>query len=311
MFDAIIRASLRQRWLVLTAALLLLLYGLYTLRQLPLDVLPDLNKPTVTLMVEAHGIAPEEVEQLITFPLETAMNGVAGVTRVRSVSAAGLAVIYVEFGWGTDSYRARQQVGERLGTVQSQLPPDVIPQITPISSIMGEIMLLALNAGEGDATPMQLREVADWVIRPRLLAIPGIAQVIPIGGEVRQYRVTPKLAAMQQLDISLESLQSALQGFASNTSGGFLEAQSQEWLIRYVGRTTKLEDLQDLVVAQRDAVPILLRQVADVGFAAGLKRGDAGFMGKPAVIISVQKQPGVDTVALTREVEAALTELNR
>lgn len=314
MFDAIIRASLRQRLLVLAAALLLLLYGLYTLRQLPIDVLPDLNKPTVTLMVEAHGIAPEEVEQLVTFPLETAMNGVAGVTRVRSVSAAGLAVIYVEFGWGTDIYRARQQVSERLTMVQSQLPPGVIPQMTPISSIMGEIMLLALQAegGEGEqVTPMQLREVADWVIRPRLLAIPGIAQVIPIGGEVRQYRVTPKLAAMQQLEITLEQLQRALQGFASNSSGGFVEAQTQEWLIRYVGRTAKLEDLQGLVVAQRDGVPILLRQVAEVGFAAGLKRGDAGFMGKPAVIISVQKQPGVDTVSLTREVEAALTELNR
>ncbi|SEB03294.1 AcrB/AcrD/AcrF family protein, partial [Thiothrix caldifontis] len=310
MFNAIIQTSLKQRLFVLMGALLLMLYGLFTLRQLPVDVFPDLNKPTVTLMTEAEGIAPEEVEQLVTFPLETAMNGLEGVTRVRSVSGVGLSIVYVEFGWGTDIYRNRQQVSERLGAVTNQLPAGVVPQMSPISSIMGEILLVAMTAeappiptpsparGEGGktATPMEVRDLAEWVVRPRLLGIPGVSQVIPMGGEVRQYRITPDVANMERLNISISQLQTALHGFASNTSGGFLEAQSQEYLIRNIGRTTKLEDMQQLVVAHRDNVPILLQQVAKVEFAAGVKRGEASFMGKPAVILSVQKQPSVDTV---------------
>ncbi|QTR50355.1 efflux RND transporter permease subunit [Candidatus Thiothrix anitrata] len=325
MFNTIIDVSLKQRLFVLMGAILLLLYGLFTLRQLPVDVFPDLNKPTVTLMTEAHGMAPEEVEQLVTFPLETAMNGLEGVTRVRSVSGVGLSIVYVEFGWGTDIYRNRQQVSERLGAVSSQLPAEVVPQMSPISSIMGEILLVAMTVdvppipdpsparGEGSktVTPMEVRDLAEWVVRPRLLGIPGVSQVIPMGGEVRQYRITPDVANMERLQISLNQLQTTLHGFASNTSGGFLEAQSQEYLIRNIGRTTRLEDMQQLVVAHRDNVPILLQQVAQVEFAAGVKRGEASFMGKPAVILSVQKQPGVDTVKLTSEVEAALAELNR
>ncbi|MDX9987406.1 MULTISPECIES: efflux RND transporter permease subunit [Thiothrix] len=311
MFNAIIQTSLKQRLFVLMGALLLMLYGLFTLRQLPVDVFPDLNKPTVTLMTEAEGIAPEEVEQLVTFPLETAMNGLEGVTRVRSVSGVGLSIVYVEFGWGTDIYRNRQQVSERLGAVTNQLPAGVVPQMSPISSIMGEILLVAMTAEEGKATPMEVRDLAEWVVRPRLLGIPGVSQVIPMGGEMRQYRITPDVANMERLNISIDQLQTALHGFASNTSGGFLEAQSQEYLIRNIGRTTKLEDMQQLVVAHRDNVPILLQQVAKVEFAAGVKRGEASFMGKPAVILSVQKQPSVDTVKLTREVETALAEINR
>lgn len=310
MFDAIIRTSLHHRLLVLAGALLLVLAGLYTLRQLPLDVLPDLNKPTVTLMVEAPGMAPEEVEQQVTFPLETAMQGVAGVTRVRTVSAIGLAIVYVEFGWGTDIYRARQQVSERVSTVQGQLPPGMTPQLMPISSVMGEILLLVVQAPP-EVSPMQVREVADWVIRPRLLAIPGIAQVIPIGGAVRQYRVTPDLAAMQRVGVGLEELQTALRGFASNNSGSFVEAHAQEWLVRHLGQGAGLETLRHLTVAWHEGVPIPLHQVAQVDFAAAPKRGDAGFAGQPAVLVSVQKQPHADTLALTTAVEAALAQLNR
>jgi HME family heavy-metal exporter len=316
MFNAIIQTSLRQRLFVLVGALLLLLYGLLTLRQLPVDVLPDLNKPTVTLMTEAHGMAPEEVEQLVTFPLETAMNGLEGVTRVRSVSGVGLSIVYVEFAWGADIYRDRQQVSERLGAVSNQLPAGVVPQMSPVSSIMGEILLVAMTVeghGEGGKTmtPMAVRDLADWVVRPRLLGISGVSQVIPMGGDVRQYRVTPDVANMERLNISLDQMQTALAGFANNTSGGFLEAQAQEYLIRNIGRTTRLEDMRNLVVAHRAGVPILLQQVAAVDFAAGIKRGEASFMGKPAVILSIQKQPTADTVQLTHEVEAALTELNR
>lgn len=311
MFKAIIQSSLSQRLFVVAASLLLLVYGTLSLKQLPVDVFPDLNKPTVTLMTEAAGMAPEEVEQLISFPIETAMNGLPGVTRVRSVSGIGLSIVYVEFDWGTDIYRNRQQVAERLSLVREQIPSGITPQMGPISSIMGEIMLIAMTADPAKASPMQARELADWVVRPRLLTIAGVSQVIPIGGEVKQYRVTPDPVNLDRLGITLEQMEKMLANFASNTSGGFLESHAQEYLIRNIGRTTKLDNLQDLVVGYREGIPILLRQVAKVEFAARLKRGDASFMGKPAVILSVQKQPGADTIKLTREIESALAELNK
>ena len=203
MFKAIIHSSLSQRLFVLAVATLLLAYGMLSLKQLPVDVFPDLNKPTVTLMTEAAGMAPEEVEQLITFPVETAMNGLPGVTRVRSVSGIGLSVVYVEFDWGTDIYRNRQQIAERLSLIKEQIPAGITPQMGPISSIMGEIMLIAMTVDPAKANPMQARELADWVVRPRLLTIPGVSQVIPIGGEVKQYRVTPDPVNLDRLGITL------------------------------------------------------------------------------------------------------------
>jgi len=268
MFDAIINFSLRQRLFVLVVSLLVMGYGVLTLRTMPVDVFPDLNKPTVTLLTEAGGMAPEEVEQLVTFPIETAMNGMPGVTRVRSVSGIGLSVVYVEFDWGTEIYRNRQQVAERLSLVKEQLPQGITPQMGPISSIMGEIMLIALPADPAQASPMQAREFVDWVMRPRLLTIPGVAQVIAIGGEVRQYRVEPDLSRMQQLDIDLDQIEKALKNFATNTSGGFLEQQAKEYLIRNIGRTSRLVDLQHLVIGTKNSQPILLRQVAEVKYAA-------------------------------------------
>ncbi|HVL76400.1 MAG TPA: efflux RND transporter permease subunit, partial [Noviherbaspirillum sp.] len=309
MFNAIIHSSLRQRLIVLGVALLLMVYGALTLKRMPVDVFPDLNKPTVTLMTEAGGLAPEEVEQLVTFPIETAMNGMPGVTRVRSVSGVGLSVVYVEFDWGTDIYRNRQQVAERLALVNEQMPEGVTPQMGPVSSIMGEIMLIGLPIDTTQTTPMRVREYADWVLRPRLLTIPGVAQVIPIGGEVRQYRVIPNSAKMRDLGVGLDELEGALANFGSNTGGGFSEIASKEFLIRNVARTTSLEHLQNLVVGNRNGQPIYLKQVADAGMAAGLKRGDGSVNGAPAVILSVQKQPTADTVKLTAEVEAALGSL--
>ncbi len=309
MFTTLVGTSLRQRLLVLAVASLLMIYGSMTLTTLPVDVFPDLNKPTVTIMTEAPGMAPEEVEQLVTFPLETTLNGMAGVTRVRSVSGVSLSVIYVEFAWGTDIYLNRQQVNERLGLVREQLPASVNPQIGPVSSIMGEIMLIAL-ASEG-ASPMVARDFADWTLRPRLLTLAGVAQVIPMGGEVRQYRVTPNLVRMQALDVGLADLEAALRNVGVNSSGGFLDHAGKEYLIRNIGRTTSLDDLRNLVIGHKDAHPVLLRQVADVGITAAAKRGDAGYNGKPAVILSVQKQPGADTVALSRSLEQALLEVSR
>jgi len=308
LFNRIVRASLEARALVLVAALVMLAFGVITAQRMPIDVFPDLNKPTVTLMTEAGGMAPEEVEQLVTFPIETAMNGLPGVTRVRSVSGVGLSVVYVEFDWGTEIYRNRQQVAERLAIVRDQLPAGIAPQMGPISSIMGEIMLIALQ-GDAQTSPMQVREVADWVVRPRLLTIPGVSQVIPIGGEVRQFRITPDVVMMRDLRIPLAELEQAVRGFAVNTSGGFFERAGEEYLIRNIGRTSRVEDLSNLVVAVRAGQPILLRQVAEVGFGARVKRGDASYGGRPAVIVSVQKQPAADSVRLTREVERALAEL--
>ncbi|MCU0919372.1 MAG: efflux RND transporter permease subunit [Burkholderiaceae bacterium] len=311
MFKTLIDASLNQRLLTLALAVFLMVYGALVLRSTPVDVFPDLNKPSITLLTESGGMAPEEVEQLVTFPIETTMNGMPGVTRVRSVSGIGLAVVTVEFEWGSDIYLNRQQVAERLALVREQLPPGVTPQMGPISSIMGEILLLALPVDAAKATPMQAREYADWVLRPRLLTLPGVAQVIPIGGEVKQYRVEPDAVRMAALSVTLEQIRSALEGFSANTSGGFLDAQAKEFLIRQLGRTAKLSDLQRVTVAVNHGQPIALSQVADVRLAAGIKRGDASFQGRPAVILAVQKQPAADTVQLTRDIEAALADLGK
>jgi len=308
MFNWIVRASLKNRLFVLAFAALLLAYGALTAWRTPVDVFPDLNKPLVTVLTEAGGMAPEEVEQLVTFPLETALNGMPGVTRVRSTSGVGLSVVYAEFDWGTDIYRNRQLVAERLAQLRGQLPGGITPVMGPVSSIMGEVMLIALPL-QGGANAMQAREYADFVLRPRLLGIPGVSQAIPIGGEVRQLRVEPDPQRLAQLGITLSQVEQALRGFANNAGGGFIDLNSREYLIRHLGRTNKLEDLQGMAVGWKDGRAVLLQQVAEVRFAAALKRGDAGYKGAPAVIVSVQKQPAADTVKLTRQIERALDEL--
>ncbi|MFT5996685.1 MAG: Cu/Ag efflux pump CusA, partial [Glaciecola sp.] len=310
MFNLLVHASLRNRLLVLALALMTLVYGFWQGKELPIDVFPDLNKPVVTILTEAGGMAPEEVEQLVSFPLENMLNGVTGITRMRSTSGIGLSILYVEFDWDTDVYRNRQLVSERLDQVTSQLPSGITPVMGPVSSIMGEIMLIALpiNANT-DVDPMLAREYADFVLRPRLLSIPGISQAITIGGDVRQIRVEPKLDVMRNLGISVEQMRDAIESFSSNKGGGFVDVNNREFLIRHEGRTLKLEDLRQLAVAWQQNTSIRLDQVANVRYAAAVKRGDGGYNGKPAVIINVQKQPGADTVKLTREIELALSEL--
>jgi len=318
MFKWLLENSLRNRLLVIIGALVLMAYGAFTLTRTPVDVFPDLNKPTVTLMTEAGGMAAEEVEQLITFPLETAMNGLPSVESVRSVSSAGLSFIYVTFDWKTDIFRARQMVSERLTSMEEGLAPGVTPTMGPISSVMGEIMQIAIPigakpSGQKNAAPplsaMDTREYADWVLRPRLMAIPGVAQVIPIGGEVRQFQVQPNTTRMSELGVTASDLDAALKGFSANTSGGFLEINGREYLIRNLGRTSRLDDLRNLPLAVRAGQPILIHQVADVQFAPAIKRGDAGFEGLPAVILGIQKQPTADTIALTRSIESALADM--
>lgn len=309
MFTVLVTQSLRNRLLVLALALVLVVYGAYAVTRLPVDVLPDLNRPTVTIMTEAEGLAPAEVEQLVTFPLETAMNGLPGLVRLRSVSGVGLSVVYVEFDFGTDIFRNRQQIAERLALVRDRLPANVSPQMGPISSIMGQILMFAVTSDT--VSPMAVREAADFVIRPRLLAIPGIAQVIPMGGEVRQFRVSPDVSAMRAYGITLDALEKALSQFGTNSGGGFADQGGREFLIRNIARTLSLDDLRTLVLTRPAGGNVFLHQIAQVDFAARLKRGDAGYMGRPAVILSVEKQPEADTLALTNAVEEAVADLNR
>ncbi|KQW76431.1 efflux RND transporter permease subunit [Methylibium sp. Root1272] len=309
MFKWLLDNSLGNRLLVIIASVVLMAYGAFTLSRTPVDVFPDLNKPTVTIITEAGGMAAEEVEQLITFPLETTMNGLPGVESVRSISSAGLSFLYVTFDWDIDIFRARQLVSERLAGMEESVAEGVTPHMGPISSIMGEIMQIAIPVDPQKISPMAVREYADWVLRPRLLSVPGVAQVIPIGGEVRQFQVQPNTARMAELGITHDQLEAALKGYSSNTSGGFLELNGREYLIRNLGRTSRLDDLNNLALTAKDGQPILMRQIAEVTFAAAPKRGDAGFEGKPAVILGIQKQPTADTIALTLAIEDALTGL--
>ena len=312
LFNLLVGASLRNRLFVLVTAALLVGYGGFQLTRLPVDVFPDLNRPTVTLMVEAPGLAPEEVEQLVVFPLETALNGLPGADRLRSASGVGLGVVWIEFGWKTDIFLARQQVNERLQLVRGQMPAAVRElQMGPISSIMGEIVQVGLSS-DGRTSPMDLREIADFILRPRLLAVPGVAQVIPIGGEVRQYQVMPDMAQLNRLCVTQDELERALRGFGANSGGGFVDQNRAEYVIRNLGRTSRIEDLRSLVVATRPGqTPILLDQVARVEFGARFRRGDGGVDGKPAVIVSVQKQPGADTVAVTAAIERLVSDATR
>jgi HME family heavy-metal exporter len=309
MFKWLLDNSLGNRLLVIIASVVLMAYGAFTLTRTPVDVFPDLNKPTVTIITEAGGMAAEEVEQLITFPLETTMNGLPGVETIRSTSSAGLSFIYVTFDWSTDIFRARQLVSERLAAMEEGIAEGVLPRMGPISSIMGEIMQIAIPVDTTKISAMAVREYADWVLRPRLLSVQGVAQVIPIGGEVRQFQVQPNTVRMAELGITHEQLEAALKGYSSNTSGGFLELNGREYLIRNLGRTSLLDDLKNLALTSKAGQPILMRQIADVTFAAANKRGDAGYEGQPAVILGIQKQPSADTIALTRNIEEALAGL--
>lgn len=308
MFAFVVTKSLQNRIVVLALSAAMIVMGVFSLSRLPVDVFPHLNRQVVTIMTEAEGLAPPEVELLVTFPIETRMNGVPGVSRVRSVSGVGLSLVYIEFDGSSDIFRNRQLVAERLSLVRDQLPANVTPIMGPISSLMGQIMMVAITSGK--ATPMEVREVADFTIRPQLMSIPGVAQVIPMGGEVRQYRVAPHPSALRGLGVGYEQIEQALARFGANAGGGFTELNSREYLIRNIGRTTSLDDLRNIVVATVGDRPIFLHQVATVDFSARMKRGDSSYMGQPSVIVAIEKQPDADTVALTRRIEAALKEIN-
>jgi len=310
-FDRIIQFSLRHRLLVLAAACFILVYGGWVILHLPVDVFPDLNRPTVTIMAEAGGLAPEEVEALVSLPIEVAVNGTPGLERIRSSCGVGLAVIYLEFAWGTDIYRNRQLVAEKIALVKENLPREVTPVMGPISSIMGEIQLIGLTSEDPKVSPMDLRSIADWTLRPRLLSIPGIAQVVPIGGGVRQYRILLDTEAMRARNISLESVQHFLSHISQNTTGGFIDLGNQEFLIQNVGRVRTLEEIEQSVVGSFMGRPVQVKDVAKVEFGPRVKRGDGSINGAPAVILSVQKQPGASTIDLTDTIASTLDEIQK
>ncbi len=309
MLNAIIKSALQNRLIVVAMAALLIVWGAYIAYNLPVDVFPDLNKPTITILTEAEGLAPEEVETQVSYPIETVMNGLPGVERVRSVSGIGLSIVYVEFGWGTDVYRNRQLVAEKITEAREQLPPGTSPFLAPISSIMGEIMLISVTSQGGKTSPLDVRTLADWTIRPRLLTIAGVSQVIPIGGGVKQYQALVSPEKLKQFGVTIEEVATALEKSNVNSTGGFVDAQSQEYLVRNLGRFYSIDELKQTVVAYRNNTPIRLGDVANVEFGARIKRGEAGSNGLPAVIMSVQKQPGASTIELTKKVEAAVKEL--
>ncbi len=306
MFDFLIRWSLHNRAVVLFFAAVLLVWGAITARRIPLDVLPDLTAPTVTILVEAPGMVPTEMETLVTFPLESSINGAPGVRRVRSATAVGVAVIWVEFDWGQEIHRARQIVNEKLAL--ASLPANVrAPYLAPISSIMGEILFLALESDRH--TPMDLRTTADTVLRRRILAVPGVAQVIPTGGDQKQYQVLVSPQLMREYAVSLDEVRRALSEGTQNASAGFRVAGGQEYLIQGVGRAASVEGIGQIVITSRNSRPIFIRDVAEVRIGPALKRGEGSHNARPAVILGIQKQPGANTLELMRRLDATLDEI--
>ncbi len=308
MIDALIRWSLHNKLIVLTLAAILLAWGGWQALRLPVDVLPDLTAPTVTILAEGGGIAPEEMEALVTFPIEAALNGAAGVRRVRSVSAVGAAIVWVEFDWGEDIYRARQTVNEKLSLVAGSLPDTVEPPLlAPISSIMGEILFLAL---ESDAHSMlDVRATADTVLRRRLLSVPGVSQVTTIGGAERQYQVLVEPERLQHYGVTLEEVENALREANRNTSAGFRITGGQEYLILGIGRPETVEEIAETVIVSRGGRPVLARDLGEVAIGRALRRGEGAYNGERAVVVGVQKQPGANTLELTRRLDSVLDEL--
>lgn len=309
MLNAIIRFSLRHPLLIIALSLATLGYGGYELYHLPIDVFPDLNRPRVTVMTEAPGMAPEEVESLITFPLESVLNGATGVQAVRSSSGVGLSVIYVEFGWGTEIYVDRQIVAEKLALAADRLPAGIRPQMAPISSIMGQIMQVGMWSQVGKTNPVEVRTLADWVVRQRLLTIPGVAQVVTMGGGRKQFQVLVNPDALLTYGVSLKEVEHAVAASNANATGGYLDLGSNEFLVRSLGRIQNVQQLESVVVKATAERPVLLRQVARVAEAAQVRRGESAVNGAPAVMLTVSKQPGADTRKLTDQVTAALAEL--
>jgi CzcA family heavy metal efflux pump len=311
MLSSTVRWAIARRWLVLLGAVIVTLWTFRVIPQMPLDVFPPFAPPQVEIEIESPGFAPEEVESLVTLPIESTINGTPGVTAVRSASAPGISVVKVIFDWGTDIFQARQLVTERLQQAQTKLPEGIeTPRISPISSPIGTILKFAFTVEPGSPTSMmEVRRIVDWQVTNRVLAVPGVSQVTAYGGDVRQYQVLVDPVQLNAFDVSLEQVTQAAAAANLNAPGGYLITPDQEKLIRGIGRIDSIEDLKKSVITSRKGIPVRLSDVAEVKIGAALKRGDGSVNGQPAVIVMVNKQPQADTPTVTRAVEVAIEEL--
>lgn len=309
MIDALIRFSLKNRVIVLCISLAIFIYGAWVGSGLSVDVFPDLNRPKVTILTESHGLAPEEVETLVTIPIEAVLNGTPHVVGIRSSSGVGISIIHVDFEWGTDIYRNRQLISERLQLARAQLPEDIQPTMGPITSIMGEIQFVGLIDRNGKNDPLKVRTIADWVIRPRLMSISGVSQVVVMGGGVKQYQILISSEKLQEKGLSLEQLRSSLEHLSINTTGGFLNEEAKEFLVRPLGRAFSVEDIEETAVGTHLGRPVQLKDVAKIEVRPKEKRGEASINGSPSVVLTIQKQPQADTVELVKKIEQAIIDL--
>lgn len=308
MLNKIISFALANRLLVLVASVLLILFGTFEASRMDVDVFPDLTAPTVVVLTEAHGMAAEEVERLVTYPIETSVNGATNVRRVRSSSSAGISIVWVEFEWNTDIFKARQIVTEKLTTIAEKLPKTVgTPTMAPQSSIMGEIMLISLTADS--TSQMDLRTIADWTIRPRLLATGGVAQVIVIGGEYKQYQILASPQKMKYYGVSLDELLTASEEANGNSSGGFINEYNNEYVVKGIGRTSDVSEIGKSVIKMVNGHALKIEDVAEVRVGAAPKIGDGALMGKPAVIMTVMKQPATNTLDLTESIDESIANI--
>jgi CzcA family heavy metal efflux pump len=307
MVDKLIQAAIRNRGIVVALTVGILIWGGYVASVTQVDVFPDLTAPTVTILVEGRGMVPTEMESLVTFPIEASMNGASGVRRVRSATAVGVAVIWVEFDWNVDIHRARQVVAEKLALTAGVLPPGVEPVLAPVSSIMGEILFLALESDRH--SPLDLRTTADTVLRRRLMAVPGVSQVTPLGGSEKQYQILLDPVQMAAHQISLQEVEAALRGGNQNASAGFVVRGGEEMLIQGIGRVSTPEEIALIPVAMRGGQPVRIGQIAKTRIGEAIKRGEGSHNAKPAVILGVLKQPGANTLELTKELDQVLDDL--
>lgn len=307
--DKIIRFSLQNRLLVLIGALLLIFGGIFSSQKMDIDVFPDLTAPTVVVMTDAHGMAAEEVERLVTFPIETSVNGATNVRRVRSNSTTGFSFVWVEFDWGMDVFKARQIVSEKMVTVGESLPSGITPILAPQSSIMGEILFISLQA---DSTSMMdLRTLAEWVVKPNILATGGVSQVTVLGGDYKQYQILADPQRMERYGVTIDELESVGRSFSNNSAGGIINDYGNEYALRGIARTTNLEELGKSYIKDCAGQPVVLSDVADVCVGTAVKLGTGSHNGKPAVIISISKQPNINTLEVTKDIEKNLLNIQK
>jgi len=309
MLNKIIQYSLHNKQFVLLGAALLVIAGIYTTRQMDVDVFPDLTAPTVVVMSDAHGMSAEEVERLVTFHIETAVNGATDVRRVRSASMQGYSFVWVEFDWGTDIFRARQIVSEKMVTLSSLLPADVVPVLAPQSSVMGEILFVGLQA---DSTSMmELRTLAEWIVKPNILATGGVSQVTIIGGDYKQYQLLADPQKMNHYGVTMDELAQVGRTMSANSTGGVIRDYGNEYALRGMARTNDLDQLGGTYIRTVNGRPVVVSDVAEVVIGSAVKMGHASQNGKPAVILSISKQPNINTLNVTKNIEENLQELQK